>query len=598
MPLSSLLPSRKTLATAGGFIGGMYFAQNFMKEKLEEAKEKLEEDRLAKENLKRRFSQTHHTTSYTILALLPELSSQILSEMDVEALTKELQALGRSGKATATGPRALPPSSTFPALPTSPSLASSVELIQNPEAASLASSYANVAAPGQAPVSSSLEDPASHTRSTTEESGGSGSESLVHVVAPSPVLPINEPPFPVSASSESMFSSTASLVSNVPSEVSSTNPARTKAELWNEVKILTLTRTLTTLYSITLLSLLTTLQLSTLARYKYLLSIYEQEKEERMREDMLRKFDISNMVMKSVGGVVGGLLGKGVGSVPIRKGKISPETENKYLTLSWWLLHVGCKDVGERVRRGVEDVFEGVSLKTKLSAKDLHRLLSDVRRRVEYEVTFEGVERRVDFLSSLLPSTPETIHHVLVQGGFTPPPPPGCSSTAEAYRVHDLHPPEASSSKVPNNPPKLRDPSPRHLPDPYPHITNDPAFLHLVHETRQTIASVDFGIVLGACLEKSVEVLFDGLGRNVFVESSPPPVVPQQGGVNMFGEGEKEKEEVRIRLAGLLPGLARWSQLALNGMPNELVDSILSTYEIPVLSAIVFGRFEEDVGYY
>jgi Peroxin-3 len=44
---------------------------------------------------------------------------------------------------------------------------------------------------------------------------------------------------------------------------------------------------------------------------------------------------------------------------PIRKGKISSETENKYLTLSWWLLHVGCKDVGERVRRGVEDVFEG-----------------------------------------------------------------------------------------------------------------------------------------------------------------------------------------------------------------------------------------------
>ena len=38
---------------------------------------------------------------------------------------------------------------------------------------------------------------------------------------------------------------------------------------------------------------------------------------------------------------------------------INEESESKYLTLSWWLLHVGWKDVGERVRRGVEEVFCG-----------------------------------------------------------------------------------------------------------------------------------------------------------------------------------------------------------------------------------------------
>ena len=38
---------------------------------------------------------------------------------------------------------------------------------------------------------------------------------------------------------------------------------------------------------------------------------------------------------------------------------INEESESKYLTLSWWLLHVGWKDVGERVRRGVEEVFHG-----------------------------------------------------------------------------------------------------------------------------------------------------------------------------------------------------------------------------------------------
>jgi peroxin-3 len=38
---------------------------------------------------------------------------------------------------------------------------------------------------------------------------------------------------------------------------------------------------------------------------------------------------------------------------------VSEEMEMVYLTLSWWILHVGWKDVGERVRREVEEVFDG-----------------------------------------------------------------------------------------------------------------------------------------------------------------------------------------------------------------------------------------------
>jgi hypothetical protein len=35
-----------------------------------------------------------------------------------------------------------------------------------------------------------------------------------------------------------------------------------------------------------------------------------------------------------------------------------------------------------------------ISLKEQLAPMELHRLLIDVRRRVEHEVTFEGAERR------------------------------------------------------------------------------------------------------------------------------------------------------------------------------------------------------------
>ena len=58
--------------------------------------------------------------------------------------------------------------------------------------------------------------------------------------------------------------------------------------------------------------------------------------------------------------------------------------------------------------------FYSVSLKTKLAAIDLHRLISDVRRRVEHEVTFEGNERRIksvqfSYSSRIAKANPPTV---------------------------------------------------------------------------------------------------------------------------------------------------------------------------------------------
>ena len=103
------------------------------------------------------------------------------------------------------------------------------------------------------------------------------------------------------------------------------------------------------MYSTTLLSLLTTLQLTLLARSKYVSSVLQLEREERFRERLQSEFSISNI-----------LLGSGKGFESLMAGEISSilngsddageadfineESESKYLTLSWWLLHVGGKD--------------------------------------------------------------------------------------------------------------------------------------------------------------------------------------------------------------------------------------------------------------
>jgi peroxin-3 len=82
----------------------------------------------------------------------------------------------------------------------------------------------------------------------------------------------------------------------------------------------------------------------------------------------------------------------------------------------------------------------------------------------------------------------------------------------------------------------------------------------LLEETRDLLTSSNFAIVLERSLDRATGLLFDGLIQNVFVGL------------------EEEEGEVRLRTASVLPGLARWSSLALNGLPNELVDVRSSSF--------------------
>ena len=78
-------------------------------------------------------------------------------------------------------------------------------------------------------------------------------------------------------------------------------------------------------------------------------------------------------------------------------------------------------------------------------------------------------------------------------------------------------------------------------------------------------------------MDTATEILFAGLEKNVFMPNEPAP-------------GD---DVLRIRLAGLLPGLARWSQLTLNGLPNELVDvSFFSMSAFLILILLFFKKIK------
>jgi peroxin-3 len=84
-----------------------------------------------------------------------------------------------------------------------------------------------------------------------------------------------------------------------------------------------------------------------LGQAKYVQSILQLERDERMKE-----------LLQDGIGMLPFVVNEEEGQEDVLDEAIGEEMEMLYLTLSWWILHVGWKDIGERVRRGVEEVFE------------------------------------------------------------------------------------------------------------------------------------------------------------------------------------------------------------------------------------------------
>ncbi|EIN14632.1 hypothetical protein PUNSTDRAFT_140873 [Punctularia strigosozonata HHB-11173 SS5] len=615
---------RQGLLRTGGVVAGVYLAGSYVAESVSELRDRMVQERNARENLRRRFEQNQQDASYMIMGLMPTLASQILDGMDVETLTAELQskAKAKPPKAAPSDPAPLPIEIQMPTAPStepdhSTRTASDQELSgsQAPSrSTSLTMSMSSFSipdrpdepGPGSLTGSSFLD--ASLGQSSMGDTGRSWITEFTGSANP------DSRHSPTSASSAAGSSGRASQAQSLPDSLStsavssaigdanehppSTN-TRTKAELWKEIKMLTFTRTLTVLYASTLLALFTHVQLTQLARRRYIASVIRSEREERRREQErhLLKPGIGLALHLWFGGDIG-LPWMSGGALALAEeeetrdvdGSVDGETERMFLTLSWWILHVGWKDVGERARRAVEEVFAPVSLKTQMTAMELHRLVHDVRRRVEHEVTFEGTERRINFLSTLLPPTTEMLHHVLTKGGIRVAPPaplglPPRELTVSASESSLSSLPSMSASLLP--PTSLSDltPDPPLYPAPQLHTDLEPAFDDLLSETKRVLAGPDFARVLELCLDRATEVLFTGLERSIFRDVNLP--------VDLGDKSTQiaEDEAIQVRLAGMLPGLARWSNLALTSLPNELVDQVSNVAEVTTLSAIIFGEF-------
>ncbi|KAG8835830.1 peroxin [Serendipita sp. 399] len=344
---------------------------------------------------------------------------------------------------------------------------------------------------------------------------------------------------------------------------------KSKAELWHELKIMcklqfqftsvrvsltsgyiAFTRVLVTLYSTALLSLQIHIQLNLIGRYKYVQSVKATEREERERQ---RRMELESASFDSLG-LVGSLMASVAPGIANSFGlgmqtqmndtvledemddEVDEDIERKYLTLCWWLLHIGWRDIASRVRTAVEEALQGVSLKTRLDMSDLKDLFSQIRKQVEF---LPDGQPRTEIPAAIFPLSPSAEQNVLIQGGISP-----------------------------------------HL------ATIDPPLRRLLDDTKAYVASPDFQLVWNLALDKMCAIALSGIEKEVF------------GGVSTgdtLASDEATHEEKRERLAAILPGLARWCHPALYGMPNELVENISTMRELVGFSAIIYSSYDDNL---
>ncbi|OBA20104.1 peroxisomal biogenesis factor 3 [Metschnikowia bicuspidata var. bicuspidata NRRL YB-4993] len=157
--------------------------------------------------------------------------------------------------------------------------------------------------------------------------------------------------------------------------------SKSKLELWNDLKVKSISRILALIYSSSGLLLLTRLQLNILARKSYL-----------------------ELAIAMAGG--------------------SPQTgsqnsydyfiEQSYLSLSWWLLNHGWLEISDRIEKLVERKFSGISPKTEMTMEKFSQMLSEINDDV-----FSDIECPVmhliypikydDLIETLMSTNPELV---------------------------------------------------------------------------------------------------------------------------------------------------------------------------------------------
>ncbi|WFD20096.1 peroxin [Malassezia caprae] len=465
-------------AVATSVVGGLYLLAQFALTKFNDIQERLLRDRVARENLRRRFLQNQEDCSFTIMALLPTLSSQIFEAMDVESISQALLAQNRRRKGTA-----------------------------------------EAAAP---PAEERAHDTAEENAQT-----GEAPTSLESVSEPAPKPPAPTARLPAVPTEEA------------PTPESEEERRATKLRLWDEIKHISFERTLTSLYTLVFLSLQTYIQLNMLGRRAYLAALENQAKRDALARS--QKGAAASQEPHQIA-----LLGDGRDVAPdaealddlnLAEGRLSQDTEKKYLTSSYWFLHHGWKTVADRVREAVHAELGDMPVKTLLTYEHVQALIGRLRAHLEGDAANK----------SIVWQSNDGFHNILLPE----------SAADEVRMLREAGALAADDDEQEALTPQLRD---------------------LLDETKDYIDSPDFAQVFQSSCEQVFALFLQKLGPGFGAPSTDP-----------------RRPDKPLLLAKVLPFVSQQAKVALTSTPNDYVDAIVEGRDLRALSVLIYSAWDDEL---
>lgn len=324
-------------------------------------------------------------------------------------------------------------------------------------------------------------------------------------------------------------------------------PKKTKAQLWNELKITSITRAFTVIYSLSLLILLTRIQLNLLGRLNYLssvVSLSQPPPPERAHSISLENHE--DLGIANFGNDF--------------------ETNRRFLTFSWYLLHRGYARIIEKVRAAVEEVFGNISPNEGLTQQRLSELVLEVRKKIEGSTEQERYNTR--WLQYVLPPREEEESLLVDSGVITPP-----STSSGNEGVTDSPPPSKRTSYVDTSSGPLRK-----LLDEAADLVDSPSFsrLHLL--------------------------ILDSMFSNLIDQKTIPQLYPQPQSSSLNSASHPRIQELdsavtivptdpRVKLASILAVFTRQAHAIGNGSnpPNDYLNRVdAEVKELDSFAAVIY----------
>ncbi|KAI9006441.1 Peroxin-3 [Hyaloraphidium curvatum] len=318
---------------------------------------------------------------------------------------------------------------------------------------------------------------------------------------------------------------------------------REKLRLWSELKTMAFTRTASSVYLVSLLSMLTHLQLNLLGRFIYLDSVVQIDSQ-----------TTTPTVSLELDGEA--------------KPSLDAQTERQYLLFSAYLLTEGWRRLVDRVKHAVEETVGNVDLRQPVTYDDLVTYVENIRAKVEVEEapSQEAFGRGVSGSSTIPKGLPHSFEQYLL-------PEPGSSEELDVLR-NASHNSEESIS---------------------------PQLAGLLETSHRLLGARDFQAVLRGALDDGFEILLKSLKSPTFfpreVPGAPAPALRevQDGEAEPASGPTGEERGLSPPMASILPPVTRQvHQVLHSGLPNEYLRAIGENVGVKGWSAVVYAGFSGD----